>query len=102
MVVAAWDKLGEETVRKSFFCCGQSPASPENITCIQPGQPVQEAMEEIKKLWAQLAESLTDTELLEEEEQSKVTIESEVNAEEEDEDSDVAMVNDFNNNEHQK
>ncbi len=103
-VVAAWDKLGEETVKKSFICCGQSPASsPEKITRTEAGKPVQEVMEEIKKLWAQPAESLTDTDLLEKEGESKATtIESEVNAEEEDEDSDIAMVNDFNNNEHQK
>ena len=61
MVAKAWETITQETIAKSFKCCGQARDSkPEDITCLKKGRTAEDALNEVTDLWDKDPESLKD------------------------------------------
>ena len=51
-VTSAWADIGEDLIKKSFAACGQvNNAKLEDVSCMKPGRPLEEALPLAKELW---------------------------------------------------
>ena len=51
-VVMAWNSISTDLVKKSFVACGQAKGGNlEDISCLKPGRPGNEALVGLKALW---------------------------------------------------
>ena len=52
MVVAAWNDISNELIRKSFLVCGQAIESmPDDISCLKTGRTASAALSTVKEIW---------------------------------------------------
>jgi hypothetical protein len=51
-VVSSWKSLSKDLVIKSFIVCGQSlKTTPEDITCMKPGRPLEAGLSQLKEVY---------------------------------------------------